>query len=78
MSPTNIFAPASTPADSIFGLSIFVLLNVAAIFIVVFALLAYVVVRFRNKRNDDQNEPAQIYGSTQVEQIGRASCRERV
>ena len=67
MSPTNIFAPASTPADSIFGLSIFVLLNVAAIFIVVFALLAYVVVRFRNKRNDDQKEPAQIYGSTQVE-----------
>jgi hypothetical protein len=51
MSPTSIFAPASTPADSIFGLSIFVLLNVAAIFIVVFALLAYVVVRFRNKRN---------------------------
>ena len=67
MSPTNIFAPVSTPADSIFGLSIFVLLNVAAIFIVVFALLAYVVVRFRNKRNDDRKEPAQIYGSTQVE-----------
>src|SRR6201987_1235310 len=67
MTPTNIFAPASTPADSIFGLSIFVLLNVAAIFIVVFALLAYVVVRFRSKRNDDRKEPAQIYGSTQVE-----------
>src|SRR6195256_4125613 len=67
MSPTSIFAPASTPADSIFGLSIFVLLNIAAIFIVVFALLAYVVVRFRNKHNDDRSEPAQIYGSTQVE-----------
>jgi cytochrome c oxidase subunit 2 len=67
MSPTNIFAPASTPADSIFGLSIFVMLNVAAIFIVVFALLAYVVIRFRNKRNDDRQEPAQVYGSTQVE-----------
>ena len=67
MSPTNIFTPVSTPADSIFGLSIFVLLNVAAIFIIVFALLAYVVVRFRSKRNDDRREPAQIYGSTQVE-----------
>ena len=67
MSPTSIFSPASTPADSIFGLSIFVLLNVVAIFIVVFALLFYVVVRFRNKRNDDRREPAQIYGSTQVE-----------
>jgi len=67
MSPTNIFAPVSTPAESIFGLSIFVLLTVAAIFVVVFALLAYVVVRFRNRRNDDRSEPAQIYGSTQVE-----------
>ena len=36
------------------GLSIFVLLSVAALFIVVFALLAYVVIRFRKKRNDDQ------------------------
>ncbi len=67
MSPTSIFAPASTPADSIVGLSIFVLLNVAAIFIVVVALLAYVVIRFRNKRHDDRSEPAQIYGSNQVE-----------
>jgi cytochrome c oxidase subunit 2 len=67
LSPTNIFAPASTPADAIFGLSIFVLAHVAAIFILVFALLAYVVVRFRNKGNDDRKEPAQIYGSTQVE-----------
>src|SRR5271156_5656470 len=67
MSPTNIFAPASTPADSIYSLSIFVLLNVAAIFVVVFALLAYVVVRFRNKPGADRSEPAQIYGSNQVE-----------
>ena len=34
MSPTNIFAPVSTPAESIFGLSIFVLSTVAAIFVV--------------------------------------------
>jgi hypothetical protein len=39
-SPTSIFAPASTPAQSIFGLSLFVLTTVAAIFIVVFSLLA--------------------------------------
>jgi cytochrome c oxidase subunit II len=67
MGPTNIFAPASTPAESIFGLSIFVLLTVAAIFIVVFGLLAYAVVRFRNRHGDDRSEPAQIYGSSQVE-----------
>jgi len=67
MSPTNIFAPASTPADSIFSLSMFVILACAVIFIVVSALLGYAVVRFRNKHSDDRTEPAQIYGSTQVE-----------
>ena len=67
MSPTNIFAPVSTPADSIFGLSIFVLVTMAAIFVVVFALLAYAVVKFRSRPGDDRREPAQIYGSTQLE-----------
>src|SRR6202041_1852907 len=67
MSPTNIFAPVSTAAESIFGLSKFVLTTVAMIFVFVFALLAYVVVRFRNKSRDDRSEPAQVYGSTQVE-----------
>jgi cytochrome c oxidase subunit 2 len=66
MSPTNIFAPASTPAESIFGLSILVLVTVAAIFVAVFGLLAYVVLRFR-RRSHDLSEPPQIYGSTQVE-----------
>jgi cytochrome c oxidase subunit II len=67
VSPTNIFAPASTPAESIFGVSMFVLLNVGAIFVVVFALLAYAAVRFRHKPGDDRSEPAQVYGSSQVE-----------
>jgi cytochrome c oxidase subunit 2 len=66
MSPTNIFAPVSTPAESIFGLSIFVFSTVAGIFVVVFALLVYAVVRFRSQ-NSSRTEPAQIYGSTQVE-----------
>jgi len=66
-SPTSIFAPTSTPAQSIFGLSMFVLATVAAVFIVVFSLLAYVVVKFRDKRADDGAEPPQIYGSGPVE-----------
>ena len=66
-SPTNIFAPSSTPAQSIFGLSVFVLMTVAAVFIVVFSLLAYSVVKFRERRDDDRSEPPQIYGSNQVE-----------
>src|SRR5580698_747592 len=67
MSPTNIFAPVSTAAESIFGLSRFVLTTMAMIFLVVFALLAYVTVRFRNRSGDDRSEPPQVYGSTQVE-----------
>jgi cytochrome c oxidase subunit 2 len=65
-SPTSIFAPLSTPAQSIFDLSIFVLIVTGAIFIVVFSLLAYAVVKFR-KRGADTSEPAQVYGSSQVE-----------
>src|SRR6202795_4751928 len=67
MSPTNIFAPVSTPAKSIFGLSLFVLEVTAAIFVVVFTLLAYCVVKFRKRANDDGREPPQVYGSNQVE-----------
>src|SRR5580658_7794104 len=67
MSPTNIFAPVSTAAESIIGLSKFVLARTTMIFVVVFALLAYVAVTFRNRSADDRSEPAQVYGSTQVE-----------
>src|SRR5579862_8312495 len=67
LSPTNIFAPVSTPAQSIFDLSVFVLIVTAAIFLVVFSLLAYVVVKFRKRGTSDEHEPAQVYGSTQVE-----------
>jgi len=66
-SPTNIFAPASTPAKSIFGLSLFVLAVTGAIFLVVFILLLYSVVKFRRRKNDDGREPPQVYGSNQVE-----------
>ena len=67
LSPTNIFAPASTPAKSIFGLSLFVLAVTGAIFLVVFSLLLYSVVRFRKRTTDDGREPPQVYGSNQVE-----------
>src|SRR5512133_71368 len=67
LSGTNIFAPASTPAHAIFGLSIFVLAVTAAIFVVVFTLLTYALVKFRDRRADAGREPAQVYGSTQIE-----------
>lgn len=67
LSPTNIFAPDSTPARSIFRLSMFGLEVEGAIFVVVFSLLAYAVVKFRQRKGDDDVEPAQVYGSNQME-----------
>jgi cytochrome c oxidase subunit 2 len=66
-SPTSIFSPVSSPAASIFGLSLFVIAVAAVIFVVVFSLLVYSVVRFRKRRDDDGREPPQVYGSNQVE-----------
>jgi len=67
ISATSIFAPVSTPAHSILELSYLVLAVTAAIFIVVFSLLAYAVVKFRRRSANDQREPVQVYGSNQVE-----------
>src|SRR5207245_7246124 len=67
LSPTDIFALASTLAESIFGLSLFVVSVTAAIFVVVLAWLAYSAVKFRKRNNDDGREPPQVYGSNQVE-----------
>src|SRR2546428_7258621 len=67
MSPTSIFAPVSTPADSIFELSMFVLAVTAGIFVVVFGLLGYAGVRFRRGRGDDGLQPPQGYRSLEGE-----------
>jgi cytochrome c oxidase subunit 2 len=67
LSPTNIFAPVSTPAHWIVELSRLVLLVTATIFIVVFGLLAYAAVKFRRRGGSDTREPAQVYGSKQLE-----------
>jgi len=63
----NIFEPHSTPADSIYHLSRFVLIICALIFLVVFILLTYAIVKFRSTGAKDEGEPAQVYGSTQIE-----------
>src|ERR1700730_800590 len=63
----SIFEPHSTPADSIYHLSHFVLSITALIFLVVFSLLSYVIVKFRGRTADMEREPAQVYGSTQIE-----------
>lgn len=63
----NIFDPASTPADSIRRLSVFVLVITALIFAVVFSLLVYAIAKFRHRPAEGDREPAQVYGSNQME-----------
>lgn len=64
---TSIFAPQATPAHSIFSLSVLVLTICSAIFISVAGLLLFTLIRFRHRRGYTQREPAQIYGSVQIE-----------
>jgi cytochrome c oxidase subunit II len=62
----SIFKPASTPADSIYRLSLLVLAITGLIFVIVFGLIAYAVTKFR-RRSDEGPEPPQVYGSNQIE-----------
>jgi cytochrome c oxidase subunit 2 len=66
-SPTSIFAPAATPAHSIFNVSMLVLSVTLAIFLVVAGLLLYALIRYRHRPENSDHEPAQIYGSNQIE-----------
>ena len=63
----STLAPASTPAHQIFDLSIFVLSITGGIFVMVGGLLSIALYRFRARKTDPAGEPAQIYGSTQIE-----------
>jgi cytochrome c oxidase subunit 2 len=64
---SSIFAPVSPPADAIVTAATLVLAITAGIFVVVGGLLAVAIVRFRRRRDDDGREPAQVYGSEQIE-----------
>ena len=66
-SPTpNMFAPVSTPAQQEFEMSLFVIGITVGILVVVGGIWAYVVWKYRQKEESDV-EPAQVYGSPQVE-----------
>ncbi|MDR3738540.1 MAG: cytochrome c oxidase subunit II [Terracidiphilus sp.] len=64
---TSMFAPQAAPARSIYGLSLLVIGVCTAIFLVVGGMLLYVIVRFRHRRGHTVREPAQVYGSNQIE-----------
>lgn len=63
----NSFLPESTPARDIYYLALFALTVTGSIFVVVAALLFYAVFKYRARKDDPEHEPAQFYGSTQVE-----------
>src|SRR5260370_17506884 len=60
----SIFEPHSTPAESIRHLSHFVLGITGLIFLVVFSLLTYAIVKFRNRLADPNLEPPPVYVTT--------------
>ena len=63
----NAFDPRSVPAYAIRDLSMLVLAICAGIFLVVTAALVFVVLRYRSRPTDNNQEPTQIYGSSQIE-----------
>jgi cytochrome c oxidase subunit 2 len=67
LSLPDVFAPVSNPAHEIRTLAVFTIAITAAIFVVVGGLLAYAIVRFRARPEDDTREPPQVYGSNPIE-----------
>src|SRR5437016_14299859 len=63
----NIFAPVSTPALAIRDLSFIVLAITGAIFLIVAGVAVYTLIRFGRRPTNPEVEPAQVYGSTQIE-----------
>jgi cytochrome c oxidase subunit 2 len=63
----NIFRPTSTPAESIYGLSMLVLAVCLVIFLLVAGVLTYTIIRYRRPTSDVDREPPQVYGSNQIE-----------
>ena len=65
---TNIFKPLASPAAAEKSIALFVCAVTAAIFVVVAGLITYTIWRFRRRPDDHSGqEPAQVYGSNQIE-----------
>ena len=65
---SDMFDPLSRPAEMIHQSAMLVILITAGIFVVVTAMLIYVVWKFRHRGEDDKlQEPPQIYGSSHIE-----------
>lgn len=63
----NIFKPHSGPADLLISNTWFVIALMGGILVIVGGTWLYTIFRFRQKRGEELSEPAQIYGSSQIE-----------
>ena len=63
----DMFNPQSTPAHSIFDLSILVLKVTGIIFVVVGTLLFDAILKYRKRAEVNDHEPPQVLGSNQIE-----------
>jgi cytochrome c oxidase subunit 2 len=65
---TDIFKPLASPAAAERDIGWFTMAVTAVIFVVVASIIVYTIARFRRRPGDDlHQEPAQVYGSTQIE-----------
>ncbi len=70
MVPEGLIAsalPDATPQQAIYSLSMLLLVICTVIFVVVSALLAYGLVKYRERKADALDEPPQVYGSSEIE-----------
>lgn len=64
----NMFEPLATPAAGERQAAYLTLVITGAIFVVVAGLIVYTIVKFRRRAGEDElQEPAQVYGSNQIE-----------
>lgn len=63
----SLLAPVAQPAQALLDYGVLLVLVCGGIFILVMGALLVTVIRFRARPGDDDREPAQIYGSDQLE-----------
>ena len=61
------FSPVAEPAGAILDFGLLITLICAGIFFTVSTALAYTLIRYRERPGDEGHEPAQVYGSEQLE-----------
>ncbi|MBG81309.1 MAG: cytochrome c oxidase subunit II [Phycisphaerae bacterium] len=65
-SPT-MFAPRSTPAQDILDITWLVIGIVGTLGVIVMAMIAFSIVRYRHREGDTDEDPPQVYGSSPIE-----------